>query len=54
MIIVFDVMVNGEVKETIKPINKRLKNIYAYVKEQIKVMKMKYGNGIVVKRRIVY
>jgi len=54
MMVVFDVVVNGEVKETIKPINQRLKNVYTYVKEQIEVMKLKYGSGIILNRRIVY
>lgn len=54
MLVVFDVIVNGEVKETIRPKNQRLKNVYDYVKEQIALMKMKYGNGIRVTRRIVF
>jgi len=54
MFVVYDVLVNGEVKETIKPMNQRLKNMYTYVKEQIELMKLKYGNSIVVNRRIVY
>jgi hypothetical protein len=54
VVVVYDVVVNGEVKETIKPMNQRLKNIYIYVKEQIELMKEKYGNGIIVNRRIVY
>ncbi|KIL38517.1 mechanosensitive ion channel protein MscL [Gordoniibacillus kamchatkensis] len=52
--VVYDVVVNGEVKETIRPKTGRLKNVYAYVKEQIALMKLKYGNGIVVTRRIVF
>lgn len=54
MMVVFDVVVNGEVKETIRPINQRLKSVYTYVKEQIELMKLKYGNSIIVNRRIVY
>jgi hypothetical protein len=54
MIVVFDVVVNGEVKETIKPGNQRLQNIYAFMKTQIQLMKQKYGNGVRVDRRIVY
>jgi hypothetical protein len=54
MMVVFDVVLNGEVKETIKPINQRLKDVYSYVKDQIELMKLKYGKGIIVNRRIVY
>lgn len=54
MVVVYDVVVNGEVKETIKPINQRLNNVYTYVKEEIELMKLKYGNNIVLNRRIVY
>lgn len=54
MTVVYDVVVNGEVKETIKPINQRLQNVYSYVKEQIELMKKKYGTGLIVNRRIVY
>jgi hypothetical protein len=54
MFVVYDVVVNGEVKETIKPMNKRLKNMYSYMMEQIVVMKLKYGNTVIVNRRIVY
>lgn len=52
--VVYDIVVDGEVKETIHPMNQRLKNMYAYVKEQIKLMKSKYGSNIRVNRRIVY
>jgi hypothetical protein len=54
MVVVYDVVVNGEVKESIRPVNQRLKNVYVYVKEQIELMKLKYGNGIIINRRIVY
>lgn len=54
MMVVFDVVVNGEVKETIRPINQRLKSVYKYVKDQIELMQVKYGNNIIVNRRIMY
>lgn len=54
MIVVYDVVVNGEIKETIRPINQRLKNVCTYVKDQIALMKVKYGNNIILNRRIVY
>jgi hypothetical protein len=54
MVVVYEVVVNGEVKETIRPKTQRLKNVYTYVKEQIELMKLKYGNGIIVNRRLVF
>jgi hypothetical protein len=54
MVVVYDVVVDGEVKETIKPVSQRLKDVYTYVKDQIAMMKEKYGSGIIVNRRIVY
>ncbi|MBB6671039.1 mechanosensitive ion channel protein MscL [Cohnella nanjingensis] len=52
--IVFDVIVGGEVKETIKPKTVKLKEIYDIVNEQMKQMKRKYGRDIDVKRRMIY
>jgi hypothetical protein len=52
--VVYDIVLNGEVKETIKPLDQRLKNMYYHTKEQIKLMKAKYGKNIVVNRRILY
>ncbi|MDB5053718.1 MAG: hypothetical protein JWM44_1768 [Bacilli bacterium] len=52
--IVFDVVVNGEVKETIQPVIQRLKAMYDYMKEQMKIMKKKYGEDIQLNRRIIY
>jgi hypothetical protein len=50
----YDVVVNGEVKETIKPPAQRLKQIDAFVKQQIQLLKLKHGSGIVVNRRVLY
>jgi hypothetical protein len=52
--VVFDIIVNGEIKETIKPRTQKLKAMVEFVKEQMKVMKLKYGNNIVVNRRFIY
>ncbi len=52
--IVYDIVVNGEVKETIKPHKSRLKEIYAYMLEQSKLMRNKYGDNVKIKGRIVY
>ncbi|TXK84325.1 mechanosensitive ion channel protein MscL [Paenibacillus sp. N3.4] len=52
--IVYDIVLNGEIKETIKPHKNRLKEIYAYMLEQSKVMKAKYGENVKIKGRMVY
>ncbi|MEW9700719.1 mechanosensitive ion channel protein MscL [Paenibacillus sp. SI8] len=52
--IVYDIVVNGEIKETIKPRKNRLKEIYAYMLEQSKLMKAKYGENVKIKGRMVY
>lgn len=54
IVIVFDVMVDGEVKETIKPMNVKLKLIYDYVLAETQLMKEKYGNNIYLNRRMEY
>jgi hypothetical protein len=50
----YDVVVGGVVKETIKPPDQRLKQIDAFVKQQIQLLKLKHGSGIVVNRRVLY
>lgn len=52
--IVYDIVLNGEIKETIKPKKNRLKEIYSYMLEQTKLMKDKYGDNVKIKGRIVY
>jgi hypothetical protein len=52
--IVYDIVVNGEIKETIKPRKRSLKEIYAYMLEQTKLMKAKYGDNVKIKRRMIY
>jgi hypothetical protein len=52
--VVFDIIVNGEVKETINPRTQKLKAMVEFVKEQMKVMKQKYGNNIIINRRFIY
>jgi hypothetical protein len=52
--IVYDIVLNGEIKETIKPKKNRLKEIYSYMLDQTKLMKAKYGENVKIKGRIVY
>ena len=52
--IVYDIVLNGEIKETIKPRKNRLKEIYAFMLDQSKLMKAKYGDNVKIKGRMVY
>lgn len=54
--IVFDVIVNGKITETLKPKSQRLRDIYDFVNEQMKLLGRKYGyhDGVHLKRRIIY
>jgi hypothetical protein len=52
--LVYDVVVNGEIKETILPRKHRLKEIYHYMMEQNQLMQRKYGEHVRLNKRIVY
>jgi hypothetical protein len=52
--LVYDIVVNGIVKETIKPRKERLKEIYSFMLEQSKLMKLKYGEQVIITGRMVY
>lgn len=52
--IVYDIVLNGELKETIKPRKKTLKEIYAYMLEQSNLMKAKYGENVIIRGRMIY
>ncbi|MFD1956260.1 mechanosensitive ion channel protein MscL [Paenibacillus thailandensis] len=52
--IVFDVVVNGEVKETIKPRTQKLKDICAFVQQESRSLTKKYGSNIYLNRRVEY
>ncbi|MNW08640.1 hypothetical protein D3C71_2054610 [compost metagenome] len=52
--IVYDIFVNGRIRETITPRKQRLKEINTYMLEQMKVMRAKYGEQVIVKGRMVY
>ncbi|WP_156889580.1 mechanosensitive ion channel protein MscL [Paenibacillus harenae] len=54
MRIVFDVFVDGKVKETIQPSNQRLKEIHAFIKEESTGLIKKYGTNVYLNRRVVY
>ncbi|TBL78217.1 mechanosensitive ion channel protein MscL [Paenibacillus thalictri] len=54
--LVFDIVVNGEVKETVKPMSQRMKDILVTMQEKMKDVKAKYGhhgNNVQVKKRIL-
>ncbi|MCJ8011327.1 mechanosensitive ion channel protein MscL [Paenibacillus sp. KQZ6P-2] len=52
--IVFDVIVHGEVKETIHPISQRLHAMLAQVTEEARRLSKVYGTPVQVNRRIIY
>jgi hypothetical protein len=52
--VVFDVIVNGEVIETIKPKTQKLKTMVEFVKEQMIILKRKHGNNFIINRRFIY
>jgi hypothetical protein len=52
--IVFDVIVHGEVKETIHPISQRLHAILAQVTEEARRLSQKYEAPVQINRRFIY
>jgi hypothetical protein len=52
--IVFDIIVDGIVKETIRPNVRKLRDISVFVNEQMKLMRRKYGYGVHIKRRMIF
>ncbi|MEK0316311.1 mechanosensitive ion channel protein MscL [Cohnella sp. 56] len=52
--IVFDIIVGGEVKETLRPNTSRLKEIHDFINAQMRLMRSKYGYEVRVMRRILY
>lgn len=54
MMIVFDVFVDGKVKETIQPSSQRLKDIRSIAKSEAVGLIKKYGSNVYLNRRVVY
>ena len=54
MKIVFDVTVDGKVKETIQPKTQRLKEIHSFIKAESTGLIKKYGSNVYLNRRVVY
>lgn len=52
--IVFDVIVHGEVKETIRPMSGRLHAMLVQVTEEARRLSRLYGTPVQVNRRIIY
>jgi hypothetical protein len=52
--VVFDVVVNGVVIETIKPKTQKLKAMVEFVKEHMIILKQKHGNNFIINRRFIY
>ncbi|BFH61524.1 mechanosensitive ion channel protein MscL [Paenibacillus azoreducens] len=52
--VVFDVIVHGEVKETIRPLSQRLHAMLAQVTEEARLLSRKYKAPVQIHRRIIY
>lgn len=52
--IVYDVAVNGQLIQTIKPANQRPNEMYWFMVDQIQSFRKKYGTEVTVYRRFVY
>lgn len=52
--VVYDVTVNGQWIETIRPINQRPQEMYWFMVDQIQNMRKKYGTEVAVYRRFIY
>jgi hypothetical protein len=52
--VVFDVVVDGIVIETIQPKTQKLKAMVEFVKEQMIILKQKHGNNLIINRRFIY
>jgi hypothetical protein len=51
--VVFDVIVNGQIKETLTPANQRLREMHWFMVDRIQIMKEKYGDNFQISRRII-
>lgn len=52
--IVFDVVINGKVQETIKPANQRLHEMYWFVIDRVQKYKVNNNSDVKLIRRIAY
>lgn len=54
MNIVFDVMVDGKKKETLRPNKQKLRDIRDYMKSESANLIVKYGRNVYINRRFEY
>jgi len=52
--IVYDVIVNGQKIETLRPMTSRLKELLHYIEGQISMLEEKYGSEVRLTRRFEY
>ncbi|MGN7357678.1 hypothetical protein ACTHPF_09925 [Paenibacillus sp. SAF-054] len=52
--IVFDLIIHGEVQETIRPLTQRLHAMLAQVTEEARRLSLLHGVPVQVNRRIIY
>ncbi|MCR8634876.1 MULTISPECIES: mechanosensitive ion channel protein MscL [Paenibacillus] len=49
--IVFDVIVNGQIQETLQPKDQRLQEMYWFMVDQVQLIKEKYGENFQISKR---
>lgn len=54
MSIVYDVVVNGKITETIKPSNQRLREMMGFMFDRVEELKVKHGDNFTLCRRVMY
>ncbi|GKU79633.1 mechanosensitive ion channel protein MscL [Paenibacillus sp. L3-i20] len=54
MNIVFDVIVNGKMTETIRPNKSRISELQTFIAEESVNLIRKYGNNVYLSRRVEY
>lgn len=51
--IVFDVVLNGRIQETLRPANQSRREVYWFIVDRVPAMVQKYGRDITISRRLV-
>jgi hypothetical protein len=51
--IVFDVVLNGRIQETLRPANQRHMEIYWFIVDRVPSLMQKYGHEMTILRRVI-
>jgi hypothetical protein len=52
--VVFDVIVDGEIKLTLQPLNQRRQEMYWFMVDQVQMLREKYGENYRICRRTIH